>query len=137
MKDIKAYYRTAIKVADTMLKDPKNSVNEVLKTQLGYKSGIKGFFSDPWNWLFFAHPLTLGGRILYVYMKHKERQRVEMEMMKRNIIAKMLEFSKHFVYFPGPECDPIDQANACLFLASDMGRHVKGQVIQVCNGAFL
>ena len=62
MKDIKAYYRTAIKVADTMLKDPKNSVNEVLKTQLGYKSGIKGFFSDPWNWLFFAHPLTLGRR---------------------------------------------------------------------------
>ena len=51
--------------------------------------------------------------------------------------AKMLEFSKHFVYFPGPECDPIDQANACLFLASDMGRHVKGQVLQVCNGAFL
>jgi NAD(P)-dependent dehydrogenase (short-subunit alcohol dehydrogenase family) len=51
--------------------------------------------------------------------------------------AKMLEYSKHFVYFPGPECDPIDQANACLFLASDMGRHVKGQVIQVCNGAFL
>ncbi len=51
--------------------------------------------------------------------------------------AKMLEFSKHFVYFPGPECDPMDQANACLFLASDMGKHVKGQVIQVCNGAFL
>ena len=51
--------------------------------------------------------------------------------------AKMLEYSRHFVYFPGPECDPIDQANACLFLASDMGRHVKGQVIQVCNGAFL
>ena len=51
--------------------------------------------------------------------------------------AKMLEYSKHFVYFPGPECDPIDQANACLFLASDLGRHVKGQVIQVCNGAFL
>ena len=51
--------------------------------------------------------------------------------------AKMLEYSRHFVYFPGPECEPIDQANACLFLASDMGRHVKGQVIQVCNGAFL
>ena len=49
----------------------------------------------------------------------------------------MLEYSRHFVYFPGPECDPIDQANACLFLASDMGKHVKGQVIQVCNGAFL
>ena len=51
--------------------------------------------------------------------------------------AKMLEYSKHFVYFPGPECDPMDQANACLFLASDMGKHVKGQVVQVCNGAFL
>ena len=45
--------------------------------------------------------------------------------------AKMLEYSKHFVYFPGPEYDPLDQANACLFLASDMGKHVKGQVIQV------
>ena len=51
--------------------------------------------------------------------------------------AKMLEFSKHYVYFPGPECDPMDQANACLFLASDLGKHVKGQVLQVCNGAFL
>ncbi len=51
--------------------------------------------------------------------------------------AKMLEHSGHFVYFPGPECDPIDQAYACLYLASKMGRHVKGQVLQVCNGAFL
>lgn len=51
--------------------------------------------------------------------------------------ARMLEYGKHFVYFPGPECDPADQANACLFLASDLGRHVKGQVLQVCNGAFL
>jgi len=51
--------------------------------------------------------------------------------------ARMLEYSKHFVYFPGPECDTADQANACLFLASDLGRHVKGQVLQVCNGAFL
>ncbi len=51
--------------------------------------------------------------------------------------AKMLGWSGHFVYFPGPECDPIDQAYACLYLASKMGRHVKGQVLQVCNGAFL
>lgn len=51
--------------------------------------------------------------------------------------AKMLQYSGHYVYFPGPECDPIDQAYACLYLASKMGRHVKGQVLQVCNGAFL
>lgn len=51
--------------------------------------------------------------------------------------AEMLKYSSHFVYFPGPECDPIDQAYACLYLASKMGRHVKGQVLQVCNGAFL
>lgn len=51
--------------------------------------------------------------------------------------AKMLEHSGHFVYFPGPECEPIDQAYACLYLASKMGRRVKGQVLQVCNGAFL
>ena len=50
--------------------------------------------------------------------------------------AKMLEHSGHYVYFPDPECDPIDQAYACLYLASKMGRHVKGQVLQVCNGAF-
>lgn len=51
--------------------------------------------------------------------------------------AEMLKYSSHFVYFPGPECAPIDQAYACLYLASKMGRHVKGQVLQVCNGAFL
>lgn len=51
--------------------------------------------------------------------------------------AKMLEYSKHYVYFPGPECDPMDQAYACLYLASKMGRAVRGQVLQVCNGAFL
>lgn len=51
--------------------------------------------------------------------------------------AEMLKYSGHFVYFPGPECAPIDQAYACLYLASKMGRHVKGQVLQVCNGAFL
>lgn len=50
---------------------------------------------------------------------------------------KMLEHSGHFVYFPGPECETIDQAYACLYLASKMGRCVKGQVLQVCNGAFL
>ncbi len=49
--------------------------------------------------------------------------------------AKMLEYSKHFVRFPGPECDPMDQTNACLFLASDMGKHVKGRAVQVCKGA--
>lgn len=51
--------------------------------------------------------------------------------------AKMLEYSGHYVYFPGPECESIDQAYACLYLASKMGRAVKGQVLQVCNGAFL
>lgn len=51
--------------------------------------------------------------------------------------AKMLEYSGHYVYFPGPECETIDQAYACLYLASKMGRAVRGQVLQVCNGAFL
>ena len=51
--------------------------------------------------------------------------------------SKMLEYSGHYVYFPGPECDPMDQAYACLFLASKMGKAVRGQVLQVCNGAFL
>ena len=51
--------------------------------------------------------------------------------------AKMLEYSGHFVYFPGPECEAIDQAYACPYLASKMGRAVRGQVLRVCNGAFL
>ena len=51
--------------------------------------------------------------------------------------AEMLKYSGHFVYFPGPEGDPMDQAYTCLYLASKMGRAVRGQVIQVCNGAFL
>lgn len=51
--------------------------------------------------------------------------------------AKMLEYSGHYVYFLGPECDPMDQAYACLYLASKMGKAVRGQVLQVCNGAFL
>lgn len=51
--------------------------------------------------------------------------------------VEMLKHSGHFVYFPGPECDPMDQAYACLYLASKMGKAVRGQVIQVCNGAFL
>ncbi len=51
--------------------------------------------------------------------------------------AKMLEYSGHYVYFSGPECEAIDQAYACLYLASRMGRAVRGQVLQVCNGAFL
>lgn len=49
----------------------------------------------------------------------------------------MLKYSGHYVYFPGPECDAMDQAYACLYLASKMGKAVRGQVLQVCNGAFL
>lgn len=49
----------------------------------------------------------------------------------------MLKYSSRYVYFPGPEYAPTDQAYACLYLASKMGRAVKGQVLQVCNGAFL
>lgn len=51
--------------------------------------------------------------------------------------AEMLKYSGHYVYFPGPECDSMDQAYACLYLASKMGKAVRGQVLQVCNGAFL
>ena len=50
---------------------------------------------------------------------------------------KMLEFGGKYCNWNLPETEPIDQAYACLYLASKMGRHVKGQVLQVCNGAFL
>lgn len=85
---IKDYYNMAIKTADEVLKDPKKSVGDVLRNKLGYQKGIRGFFTDPWNWLFMTQPLGLAGRVLYRYMRNKQRQRQEMEMMKRNIIAK-------------------------------------------------
>lgn len=50
---------------------------------------------------------------------------------------KMLKYTDKYTNTSLPATQPIDQANACLFLASDMGKCVKGQVIQVCNGAFL
>jgi len=78
----------AMKVADEVLKDPMKGVGQILKDKLGYEKGLKGFFSDPWNLLLLSQPLGLAGRVLYKYMKNKERQRMEMEMMKRNIIAK-------------------------------------------------
>ena len=87
-KNIKDYYTTAVKAADQVLKDPQNSVNEILKNQLGYEKGIKGFLMDPWNILCSANPFTLGARVLYKYMQAKKRQAQEAEMMKRTIIAK-------------------------------------------------
>ncbi len=49
----------------------------------------------------------------------------------------MLEFSDKYVNTTVPMTDPRDQAYAALYLASEMGRAVTGQVIQVDNGAFL
>lgn len=40
--------------------------------------------------------------------------------------SEMLNYSGHYVYFPGQECDPMDQTYACLYLASKMGVHVRG-----------
>lgn len=50
---------------------------------------------------------------------------------------KMFEFGGKYCNWNLPETEPIDQAYACLYLASKMGKYVKGQVLQVCNGAFL
>ena len=49
----------------------------------------------------------------------------------------MLQYGAKYANLSLPRTQPIDQAYACLYLASDMGRCVKGQVLQVCNGAFL
>jgi 3-oxoacyl-[acyl-carrier protein] reductase len=49
----------------------------------------------------------------------------------------MLEFSDKYANLSVPTTQPIDQAYAALYLASEMGRAVTGQVIQVDNGAFL
>lgn len=50
---------------------------------------------------------------------------------------KMLEFGNKYCNWGLPETESIDQAYACLYLASKMGRCVKGQMLQVYNGAFL
>ncbi len=86
--NVRDYYTTVVNVADQVLKDPQNSVNEILKNQLGYNNGIKEFLTDPWNLVCTMNPFVLGARVLYRYIKAKERQRQEMEMMKRSIIAK-------------------------------------------------
>ena len=51
--------------------------------------------------------------------------------------GEMLEFSDKYTNTSVPGTEPIDQAYAALYLASDMGRAVTGQVIQVDNGQFL
>lgn len=51
--------------------------------------------------------------------------------------AVMLEFSDKYVNTTVPMTEPRDQAYAALYLASEMGKAVTGQVIQVDNGAFL
>ena len=51
--------------------------------------------------------------------------------------AVMLEFSDKYTNTTVPSTQPIDQAYAALYLASEMGRAVTGQVLQVDNGAFL
>lgn len=49
----------------------------------------------------------------------------------------MLEFSDKYANTTVPMTEPRDQAYAALYLASEMGKAVTGQVIQVDNGAFL
>ncbi|GGA96569.1 SDR family NAD(P)-dependent oxidoreductase [Allosediminivita pacifica] len=51
--------------------------------------------------------------------------------------GEMLEFSDKYTNTSVPSTEPIDQAYAALYLASEMGRAVTGQVIQVDNGQFI
>jgi len=87
-KSVRDYYNMAIKVADGVLQNPMQSAGEVLRQKLGNQKGVKGFFSDPWNLILLNQPIGLIGRVVYKYFQTRERQRKEMELMKRNIIAK-------------------------------------------------
>ncbi|WP_224752361.1 SDR family NAD(P)-dependent oxidoreductase [Metabacillus arenae] len=49
----------------------------------------------------------------------------------------MMEHAEKYANLSLPPTKPIDQAYAALYLASDNSRAVTGQVLQVCNGAFL
>lgn len=49
----------------------------------------------------------------------------------------LLEVAGKYANLTVPSTMPRDQAYAALYLASEMGRAVTGQVIQPCNGAFI
>jgi len=49
----------------------------------------------------------------------------------------MLELAENYTNTKLPATQPIDQANACLYLASDMGKAVTGQIVQIDNGAYM
>jgi 3-oxoacyl-[acyl-carrier protein] reductase len=51
--------------------------------------------------------------------------------------SKMMEFAEKYVNMAVPSTKPLDQANAALYLASDMGAAVTGHVLQVDNGGWL
>ncbi|AJE48708.1 hypothetical protein SAMN05443573_11473 [Celeribacter indicus] len=49
----------------------------------------------------------------------------------------MLQLAESYTTTKLPATDARDQANACLYLASDMGKAVAGQILQVDNGAYM
>lgn len=51
--------------------------------------------------------------------------------------SKMLKYSGMYTNTELPPTQPIDQANANLYLASDMSKAVTGLVLMVDNGAFM
>lgn len=51
--------------------------------------------------------------------------------------AKLLEVAEKYANLSVSKTQPRDQAYAALYLASDASRAMTGQVIQVCNGAFI
>jgi 3-oxoacyl-[acyl-carrier protein] reductase len=51
--------------------------------------------------------------------------------------SKMLKYLDIYTNTELPSTQPIDQANAILYLASDMSKAVTGRVLTVDNGAFM
>jgi 3-oxoacyl-[acyl-carrier protein] reductase len=51
--------------------------------------------------------------------------------------SKMLKYSDLYTNTELPSTQPIDQANAILYLASDMSKAVTGRLLTVDNGAFM
>ncbi|RJT07102.1 SDR family NAD(P)-dependent oxidoreductase [Halococcus sp. IIIV-5B] len=49
----------------------------------------------------------------------------------------MMEVTEKYVNLDVPETKPLDQAYAALYLASDMGKAVSGQILQIDNGGWL
>lgn len=75
--------------------------------------------------------------VLGTLTKNVAMKLMDTDIQCNAVTSKVSVTSEHLAHFPEPECEAIDQAYACLYLASKMGKAVRGEVLQIHNGTFL